>query len=42
MIVKTVIVETKGQWEKEVSFPGLRDNIEEDRQQPEIYTLQLK
>ena len=29
-IVKTAIVETKGQWEEGGSVPGLRENVEED------------
>uniref|UniRef100_A0A8C4QJM3 3-hydroxyacyl-CoA dehydrogenase NAD binding domain-containing protein n=1 Tax=Eptatretus burgeri TaxID=7764 RepID=A0A8C4QJM3_EPTBU len=42
MIVKTAIVETKRQWEEGSSVPGLRENIEEERQSPEINILQLK
>ena len=41
-IVKTAIVETKGQWEERGLVPALRENIEDDRRQPEINTLQLK
>ena len=42
MIVKTRIVETKGQREEGGLVPGLRENIEETRQQLAINTLQLK
>ena len=34
MIVKTAIVETKGQWEEGGSVPWLWENIEQDQRQP--------
>ena len=36
------MVETRGQWEKERSFPGLRENIEEGGWQPEMNTSPMK
>jgi len=36
------IVKTKGLWERGGSVPGLRENIEEDRWQPEINASQFK
>ena len=41
-IVKTTIVETKGEWEEGGSVPGLRENIEEGQwQSVEINTSHI-